>query len=97
MTSERTATINASITLLRVLSLGIDARRPQTGKQIIEVSMRRSRTKAVRLVIARTEAVRLAKHVLDLGEELAENTKRIAALLKQSPARVLLDKPGIGP
>jgi hypothetical protein len=38
MTSERTATINALIALLRVLNLGIDARRPLTGKQVVEVS-----------------------------------------------------------
>lgn len=97
MTSERTATINALIALLRVLDLGIDARRPLTGKQIIEVSKWRSRTEALEMVIARTEAVRLAKCVLDLDQELTENVKITTSLLMQSPARVLLDKPGIGP
>lgn len=47
--------------------------------------------------IARAEAVRLAKRVMNLDGELAENTKTIRRLLKQSAARVLLDKPGIGP
>jgi len=34
---------------------------------------------------------------VDLDVELVENTKTITRLLKQSAARVLLDKPGIGP
>ncbi|NMM23834.1 MAG: IS110 family transposase [Phycicoccus sp.] len=97
MTSERTGTINALIALLRVLDLGIDARRPLTGRQVIEVAKWRSRTEAIEMVIARAEAVRLAKRVLDLDQELAENVKTTTSLLKQSAARVLLDKPGIGP
>ena len=97
MTSERTATINALIALLRVLDLGIDARRPLTGKQVVEVSKWRSRNEAIEMVIARAEAVRLAKRVIDLDQDLAENTKTTTTLLRQTPARVLLDKPGIGP
>ena len=97
MTSERTGTINALIALLRVLDLGIDARRPLTGRQVIEVAKWRSRTEAIEMVIARAEAVRLAKRVLDLDRELAENVKTTTSLLKQNAARVLLDKPGIGP
>ncbi|MDQ2710604.1 MAG: IS110 family transposase [Actinomycetota bacterium] len=97
MTSERTATINALIALLRVLDLGIDARKPLTRKQINEVAKWRTRTEDVAAVIARAEAVRLAKRIVDLDDELAENVKTATALLKQSPARVLLDKPGIGP
>lgn len=97
MTTERTATINALIALLRILDLGIDARRPLTSKQITEVSKWRSRTEAVEVEIARAEAVRLAKRVVDLDDELAKNAKTTTILLKQSAARVLLDKPGIGP
>jgi len=97
MTSERTSTINALIALLRVLDLGIDARRPLSGKQVIEVSRWRPRTQELELAIARGEAVRLAKRVLDLDQELADNIQTTTALLKQSAARVLLDKPGIGP
>lgn len=97
MTSKRTGTINALIALLRVLDLGIDARRPLTDRQVIEVAKWRSRTEAIEMVIARAEAVRLAKRVLDLDQELAENVKTTTSLLKHSAARVLLDKPGIGP
>ncbi len=97
MTSERTADINALTALLRVLDLGIDARKPLTGKQISEIAKWRTRTEDISAVIARAEAVRLAKRIVDLDDELAENVKATTALLKQSPARVLLDKPGIGP
>lgn len=97
MTSERTATINALIALLRILDLGIDARRPLTGKQVIEVSRWRSRAEAVEVGIARAEAVRLARRVVDLDDELAQNIRTTTVLLRKSAARVLLDKPGIGP
>jgi transposase len=43
------------------------------------------------------QAMRLAKRVMALNDELAENVKATTELLQQSPARVLLDKPGIGP
>ena len=49
------------------------------------------------MVVARAEAVRLAKRVLALDEEFAENVATITSLLRRSAARVLLDKPGIGP
>lgn len=97
MTGERTATVNALIALLRVLDLGIDARKPLTAAQIIEVSKWRTRTEDIGAAITRAEAVRLAKRVIVLEAELAENTKTTTDLLRRSPARVLLDKPGIGP
>lgn len=96
MTSERIATINALTALLRVLDLGIDARKPLTGKQITEIGKWRPRSEGISAVIARAEAVRLAKRIVHLDSELAENVKTATALLKASPARVLLDKPGIG-
>ena len=68
-----------------------------TAAQVLEVSKWRSRTEPVDVAIARAEAVRLAKRVMDLDAELAQNTKTTTALLQQSPARVLLDKRGIGP
>ena len=97
MTSERTADVNALTALLRVLDLGIDARKPLTVKQISEVARWRTRTEDIAAVIARAEAVRLAKRIVVLDGELAENVRVVTGLLRQSPARVLLDKPGIGP
>lgn len=43
MTTERTATINALTALLRVVDLGIDARKPLTAKQVSEVARWRTR------------------------------------------------------
>jgi transposase len=43
------------------------------------------------------EAVRLAKRVLAADQEIASNAKQMTALLNSSPARKLLDQPGIGP
>lgn len=77
MTSERTADINALTALLRVLNLGIDARKPLTGKQITEVVKWRTRTEDIAAVIARAEAVRLAKRIVVLDDELAENVKAV--------------------
>ncbi len=97
MTTERTATVNALIALLRVHDLGVDARNPLTSTQIAEVARWRTRTEDVGAATARSEAVRLAKRVIALDGELTENTRATSRLLEESPARVLLDKPGIGP
>jgi len=97
MTAERTAAVNALTGLVRVADLGIDARRPLTGKQITEVSKWRTRAEELGLATARAEAVRLAKRVVALEEELAANQASLTALISQSPARGLLEKNGIGP
>lgn len=97
MTNERTANLNALIALLRVLDLGIDARKPLTGAQIVGVARWRTRAEDIAAATARAEAVRLAKRVLTLDAEIAENTRSTTLLLAQSPAQALLDKPGIGP
>lgn len=97
MTTERTATINALTALLRVADLGIDARKPLTDKQVAEVARWRTRVEALATATARAEAVRLAKRVIDLDEELAANRASITELIRSSKAAVLLDKIGIGP
>lgn len=97
MTAERTATLNALIALVRVVDLGIDARRALTSKQIAEVSRWRTRDEQIGLAIARTEAVRLAKRVAELDGDIATNTATMTDLVRQSRAAVLLEKTGIGP
>lgn len=97
MSTERTATINALTALLRVSDLGIDARRPLTVTQLTTVAAWRARTEDLATATARGEATRLAKRVAALDKELKEITKRITDLVRQSPAGVLLDQPGIGP
>jgi len=97
MSAERTATVNALIALVRVVDLGIDARRPLSGRQVDQIAHWRTRDEPIELVIARAEAVRLAKHVTMLDEEIATNTATMRDLVSQSRAASLLDKTGIGP
>ena len=95
--TERTATINALTALLRVVDLGIDARRPLTQAQIDATAAWRARDEALATATARGEATRLGKRVAALDKELKDITKRITDLVRQSPAGGLLDQPGIGP
>lgn len=97
MTTERTAIVNALTALLRVVDLGIDARRSLTGSQITTIAAWRTRNEDLATATARDEAIRLAKRVIALEEELKINTKKITDLVNQSPAHGLLDQPGIGP
>lgn len=97
MSAERTAAVNALTALLRVSDLGIDARRPLTNSQITTVAAWRTRGEDLATATARDEAIRLAKRVTTLDEELKTNTKRVTELVNQSPARELLHQPGIGP
>lgn len=97
MTTERTAYVNALTALVRTTDLGVDARKPLTGAQIAEVSRWRARREDIGTATARAEAVRLAKRITALNDELDENAASMTALLEQSPARVLLDQTGIGP
>lgn len=98
MSTERVATINALTALLRVTDLGVDARHPVTAGQVTAVAgWRTRRGEDLATSTARWEAIRLAKRVSALDHELADITKRITTLLRDSPARALLDEPGIGP
>lgn len=97
MSADRTAAINALTALLRVADLGIDARRPLTSSQVLTVSSWRIRNEDLAVATARAEAIRLAKRIIILEEELTANNKRITELVNQSPARGLLQQPGIGP
>jgi len=98
MTRERTATINALIALLRAVDLGIDARRPLNGNQIAEMAhWRTRRTENLATATARAEAIRLAKRVVGLDEELAANHSRMEHVVRMTPAAGLLEKTGIGP
>ena len=94
---ERTSAVNALTALIRVADLGIDARRPLTAAQITAMAGWRARAEDLATAVARQEAVRLAKRVIAADRELAANTKQLTDLLNVSPARVLLDQPGIGP
>lgn len=96
MSTERTGTINALTGLVRSTDLGVDARRPLTTRQVVEISKWRGRSEDLGLATARAEAVRLAKRVIALDEELGGNQTQISELIGASPAAGLLDTTGIG-
>lgn len=97
ISGERTAAINALTALVRVADLGIDARGSLTARQITAIAAWRTREEELATGVARTEAIRLAKRVLATDHELAANTKQLTTLINASPARGLLEQPGIGP
>ena len=94
MSKGRTRSINALNALVRSNILGIDARRKLTQVQIEEISRWREREEELALSIARSEAVRLAKHILDLGEQLKSNEQKLDELVKVSEAAPLLEEKG---
>jgi hypothetical protein len=97
MTTERTRAVNALTALLRTNVLGLDARKPLSSGQIIEIARWRAREEELSLSIARAEAVRLAKRVLDLDDQLKANEKQLTELVQISEAAPLLQEKGFGP
>jgi hypothetical protein len=94
MTKDRTRTVNALNALVRGNDLGVDARRKLTPAQIEEISRWREREEELALGISRAEAVRLAKHILGLNEQLKTNEKQLDELVKVSEAAPLLEETG---
>lgn len=96
MSGDRTRSVNALNALVRSNNLGVDARRSLTASQISEVSRWRPREEELSVYVARTEAVRLAKHILELDEQLMKNEKQLDELVKASEAAPLLEEKGFG-
>jgi len=95
--AERTRNRNALNALAREVTLGIDARKALTDKQIKEISARREHsTDAVSQRYARAEAIRLAGAVLEADKLLAENKEQMAQLDEQM-APGLIHEFGYGP
>lgn len=97
MTGERTRAINALNALLRVHSLGIDARRKLNRPSIRAVASWRARKNDNPvLATARAEAVRLATRILTLDTETDDNERTLLEVVKAA-APTLLDLVGVGP
>jgi len=79
---------------VRSNELGIDARKKLTGTQIAEVSRWREREEELSLRIARSEAMRLAKHVMDLVQQLTANGQQLDELVRVSEAAPLMEETG---
>lgn len=94
MTKDHTRAVNALNALVRSNDLGIDARKSLTATQIDEVSRWRERQEDLALAIARTEAVRLARHILELDGQLKDNERRLDELVRASEAAPLLAEKG---
>lgn len=97
MTTERTRYINALIALVRVTDLGVDARKALTHAQILEVSHWRARQEELALSVARAEAIRLGKRILELDDDAEKNHQQITELVTISEAAPLLEIKGFGP
>jgi transposase len=95
LNADRLRCINALTALARGHDLGLDARRALTSQQIAAVAAWRRRDEPLGVATARAEAVRLAKRVLVLDDELASNRADIARLV-EAEAPELLDLPGVG-
>ncbi|MFC6148864.1 MULTISPECIES: hypothetical protein [Mumia] len=68
-----------------------------TASQIGDVARWRTRIEDLATLTARAEAVRLAKRVVALNEDLAANHAQMIDLVRDSKAAELLDKTCIGP
>lgn len=97
MSTERTRSVNALTALLRTNVLGLDARKSLSGRQITDISRWRSREEELSVSIARAEAVRLARRVLELDDQLKANENQLAELVQISEAAPLLQETGFGP
>ena len=96
MAVEKTVNINALTALLRTNDLGIDARKPLTAAQIGQASRWQKRNEPLAIATARSEAVRLARRIVDLQHALAENHATMTELITASPAAPLLQEIGVG-
>jgi transposase len=96
MARERTAAINALTALLRVVDLGMDARKPLTITQINTIAAWREREEEFGVRTCRREALRLAKQILTLQEQMAKNHSELETLVRQVQPS-LLQVYGIGP
>lgn len=95
MTKDRTRSVNQLTALVRSNNLGIDARHPLSKAQIAEIAHWRSRKEELSVSVARTEAIRLARHSLELDQQLTNNEQQLGELVNISEAAPLLQEKGI--
>ncbi|QTG76422.1 IS110 family transposase [Trueperella pecoris] len=96
LAGERTRNVNALTALVRSNPLGIDARSSLSSAQIEQVASWRMRDEDIEIRVARAEAKRLARQILDLDCELGANERDLAGLVQISEAAPLLQEKGFG-
>jgi len=80
---------------VRTVDLGVDARRPLTARQITMIAAWRDRDEEATTATCRREAVRLARRVRTLDEDLARSRADITELIAQDTPQ-LLELSGVG-
>lgn len=95
MTGERTRAVNALTALVRTVDLGIDARKPLTASQIRTIAAWRDRDEDATTATCRHEAVRLARRIRTLDDDLDGNRHDLTELVRQDTPQ-LLDLTGVG-
>jgi transposase len=86
MTGERTRTINTLTALVRTVDLGVDAPQPLTARQITMITAWRDHEEEATTATCRREAIRLARRVRTLDEDLARSRADITELIPGHPA-----------
>lgn len=95
MNADRLRSINALTALLRTHDLGVDARKALTLTQIRTVAGWRRREEPLSLSVARADAIRHARRVIDLDGDLKGNREHVTKLVTDH-APVLLEMTGVG-
>jgi transposase len=95
MVAERTRAINALTALLRTIDLGIDVRKALSHSQFKVIAGWRDRREDCVIATCRHETIRLAKRVVALDGELADNRKALDAAV-EATAPELCELPGVG-
>jgi transposase len=95
LNADRLRCINALTALVRSHDLSVDARRALTTPQISTIAGWRRREESLGVATTRAEAVRLAKRVLALDDELADNRDQVTELVA-AHAPELLELSGVG-
>ncbi|WP_211880939.1 IS110 family transposase [Pseudarthrobacter albicanus] len=83
MARDRTGAINSLTALLRVVDLGIDARKPLNTAQVNTIAGWRERDEELGVQTCRREATRLAKQILTLQEQLGKNHTELESLVQE--------------
>ncbi|MBN9619461.1 MAG: transposase, partial [Actinobacteria bacterium] len=95
MTAERTRTINTLTALVRTVDLGVDARKPLTARQITTIAAWRDRDEDATTATCRREAIRLARRIRTLDEDLARSRADLTELTRKDTPQ-LLELRGVG-
>jgi transposase len=95
MVAERTRSINALTALLRTIDLGVDVRKALSHSSIKVIAGWRDRREDPVIATCRQEAIRLAKRIVALDGELADNRKALDAAV-EDVAPELCELPGVG-